>query len=87
MNRLKKRLDDAKGKWIEAWFSDPDRTVRSDQVNREPLIILGLLDLRTSLCEKCMKPFEPRSNSIVLRTMAGFRGSHGSIFLQYLAGK
>ena len=34
-----------------------------------------------------MKPLKPQSNCTVLRTVAGFRGSHGSIFLQYLAGK
>ena len=33
-----------------------------------------------------MKLFEPRLNPTVLRTMAGFRGSHDSIFLLYLAG-
>ena len=71
----------------QSWFSDLDWTVRSDRVNHKPLIIPGLLDLRTSLCEKCMKPLESRSNRTVLRTMVGFRGSHGSIFLQYLAGK
>ena len=71
----------------QSWFSNPNWTVQSDRVNHIPLIILGLLDLRTSLCEKCIKPLEPWSNCMVLRTMAGFRGSHGSIFLQYLAGK
>ena len=34
-----------------------------------------------------MKPLKPRLNRTVLRTVAGFRGSHGSIFLLYLAGK
>ena len=34
-----------------------------------------------------MKSLEPQSNRTVLRTVAGFRGLHGSIFLQYLAGK
>ena len=34
-----------------------------------------------------MKPLKPRSNHTVLRTVADFRGSHGSIFLLYLAGK
>ena len=34
-----------------------------------------------------MKPLKPRSNHTVLRTVADFRGSHGSIFLQYLVGK
>ena len=34
-----------------------------------------------------MKLLEPRSNRTVLRTVAGFRGSHVSIFLLYLAEK
>ena len=34
-----------------------------------------------------MKSLEPQSNRTVLRTVAGFKGSHGSIFLQYLVGK
>ena len=34
-----------------------------------------------------MKSLELRSNRTVLRTVAGFRGLHGSIFLLYLAGK
>ena len=70
-----------------SWFWNPNRTIRSDRKNLEPLIFAVLLTLRTVLCEKCMKPLEPRSNRTVLRTMTGFRGSHGSIFLQYLAGK
>ena len=72
---------------IKPWFLDPDRTVRFDPINREPLVIPVLLALRTFLYEKCMKPLKPQSNCTVLRTVAGFRGSHGSIFLQYLAGK
>ena len=72
---------------MKARFSDLDRTVQSDPVNREPLIILVLLALRICLDEKCMKPLESWSNRAVLRTVAGFRGSHSPIFLQYLAGK
>ena len=34
-----------------------------------------------------MKPLELQSNRMVLRTVTGFRGSHDSISLQYLAGK
>ena len=64
---------------------EPDRTVRSE--NLESLIFAVLFPLRTALCEKCRKPLERRSNRTVLRTIAGFKGSHGSIFLLYLAGK
>ena len=34
-----------------------------------------------------MKLLEPQSNRMVLRTVTGFRGSHDSISLQYLAEK
>ena len=62
-----------------SWFSNPDRTIRSDQVNREPSIITVLLVLRTSLREKSMKPLKPRLDRMVLRTVAGFQGSLGSL--------
>ena len=53
----------------------PDRTVRFDSVNHEPLIFAVLLTLRTSLCQKNMDPYEPRLNRTVLRTVNGSRGS------------
>ena len=68
-------------------FWNPDRTIQSDWENLEPLIFTFLLTLKTSLYEKCMKPLKPRSNRTILRTMASFRGSHGSILLLYLARK
>ena len=40
------------------WFTDPDRTVQSDLVNREPHTIVVLLELRTSQCKKSMKLLE-----------------------------
>ena len=40
------------------WFLDPYWTVQSDPINREPLTIAILLELRTSQCEKSMKPLE-----------------------------
>ena len=68
-------------------FLDPNQIVWSDPVNHELLVIPVLLALRTFLCEKCMKSLELWSNCTVLRTVAGFKGSHGSLFLQYLAEK
>ena len=59
----------------QAWFSDPDRTVRSDRDNWEPLTNTVLLTTRTVLCTKSRKPFEPRLNRPDLRTM---NGSHSS---------
>ena len=59
-------------------FLNLGRTVRFDPVNRELLPISVLLTLRTSIWEKCMKPFKPRSDRMVLRTVANFWGSHGS---------
>ena len=52
-----------------AWFLNPDQTVQSDQVNREPLINTFLLILRIGLCQKNKEPFEPWSNCAALRTM------------------
>ena len=64
---------------------EPNRTVRPEKPQTTHLAVL--LTLRTALCEKCMKPLEPWSNRTVLRTVASFRGSHGSIFSLYLARK
>ena len=71
--------------WARFW--NPDRTVRSDRKTSNRSFFAVLLPLRTALCEKCMKPLELRSKCTILRTVAGFRGSHGAIFLLYLAGK
>ena len=59
----------------QAWFLDPDRTVRSDRDNREPLTNTVLLTTKIVLCTKSTKPFEPRLNRPDLRTV---NGSHGS---------
>ena len=58
----------------QAWFSDPDRTVRSDRDNREPLTNTILLTTRIVLCTKSTKPFEQRLNRPDLRIV---NGSHG----------
>ena len=58
------------------------------------ILIFSLLEAARALhvqpmlvCEKCMKPLESWSIHTVLRTVAGFRGLHDSIFLLYLVGK
>ena len=58
----------------QAWFLDPDRTVRSDRDNREPLTNTVLLTTRIVLCTKSTKPFEPQLNRSDLRIV---NGSHG----------
>ena len=63
----------------QPWFSDLDQTVQSDPVNREPLINLVLLTLRTVLCIKSMKPFKPWLNCPSLKTNHCFHGSNQSI--------
>ena len=54
---------------VATMFWNPDRTVRSNRKNREPLTITVLLCSRTGLCQKCREPFEPRFNHTVLRTV------------------
>ena len=58
----------------------PNQTVRSDRVNREPLLIEVLLTIRTLSYEKSTEPLEPQSDCTVLRTMADFHGLHDSFF-------
>ena len=50
---------------LKPWLLDPDQTVWFNPVNREPFINSVLLTLRTVLCIKSMKLFEPRLNSQV----------------------
>ena len=62
---------------LQSRFWNPDRTVRSDRKNLEPLIFAVLLASRTVLEEKNRDPCEPRSDLTVLKTV---NGSHGSFF-------
>ena len=44
---------------LKSWFSNLDQIVQSDLVNHELIIILVLLTLRTSICEKSMELLKP----------------------------
>ena len=74
-----------KVEWFRTWFWNPDRTIRSDQENHNPLTILVLLPLETVLSKKSRKPFKPRLNRSGLRTVNGFHGSSQRYF--YLKNK
>ena len=56
--------------------SGPDRTVQLEKPR--PSHLYGLLNIRTVLCKKSSKPYEPRSDRPVLWIMTGSGGSHGS---------
>ena len=58
----------AKGQ-CEPWFSNPNRTVRSNRKNLEPLLFAVLLASKTVQWEKNRDPCEPRSDLTVLRTV------------------
>ena len=63
-------------------FWNPDRTVQSDQVNREPFIKTVLLAFKTDICKKKnSKLHKPQLNLPVLKTVDGFqRFNFKSIF-------
>ena len=56
-------------------------------VNREPLIFVVLLTLRIPPYQKSMESLELQSDHTVLRTMANFHSSHGSVLFQQSFGQ
>ena len=74
-DRVSNLIEDEKKKVIECDVGiifkvlKPDRTVRFDQDNLEPLIFTVLLASRTVLWEKNRDPYESRLDLTVLRTM------------------